>query len=415
MCGRGGWTSALSAAALLWAATAPAADDPPSSTPLVVRESAVVLQSDARDAARRVQEIVRTLGAQLVRATDSEVVVDVPTTQYSRLLEALRAAGYVSSERVSTRDVSLELARVEADARAAHTRVARVQGLSSKASDVQGHLLVEQEIQRATREEDAARRTRGVLLRRSTLTRVTLHLEQPPVETFQEPNLPFPWLDRLGLPELLDPSSGTPETHRVLRAFLEANLSLRLGHAADAERFGGPTKLGAASLSLRTLGEANPVGVFGGFDLSLGAGGGVLYGAQTILGLGLPIGERLAIGIGSGPGVDGIKGVVPAGFTVPIELYVSLDTASWLSTTLWLQDGWVPGSDARHAGAKHAPFGDELAAGVQLGFGGRSDGYYSQDRFGPLVGFVYREQMDARIFEIRLGVGGHTSDFSETQ
>jgi hypothetical protein len=264
------------------------------------------------------------------------------------------------------------------------------------------------------REEDDARRSKGVLLRRATLTRIAVHLEQPPIETLEAPVLPFPWLDRLGLTELQNPSGEPLETRRVLRSILEANLSLRLGHVADAERFGGPTKLGALSLSLRTLGEATPVGVFGGFDLSLGAGGGFLYGVQTILGLGVPFGRRVAVGIGSGPGVDGTAGVVPAGFTVPIELYVSWDTARWLSTSFWLQDGWVPGNDSRHRGSKSAPFGDELAAGVQLGLSSRSDSYYSEDRVGPIVGFVYREQMDARIFEIRLGLGGHTSDFSET-
>jgi hypothetical protein len=415
MLGRGGRTI-LGAAALLVTVSVAGAETPTrgTSTPLLVHESSVVVQSDEREASRQIQDLIRRAGGQLVRATDSEVVVDLPTRDYARLVESLRAVGHVSSERLSTRDVGAELARAEADVRAARGRISRIEGLAGKAVDVQERLRIEQEARRATQAEASARSTERILRRRATLTRVTLHLEQPPVETIATPVLPFPWLDQLGLPELLNPSSSAPEPRRVLRAFLDANLQLRLGHVADAERLGGPTKLGAALLSLRTLGEANPMGLFGGFDLSLGAGGGFLYGAQALVGVGMPFGERFAVGVSTGPGVDGISGVIPAGFLVPIELYLSLDLFRWMNAALWVRDGWVPGSDTRHEGSRSAPFGDELAAGILLGFGQRGDGHYSQDRFGPLAGFAYREQMGARIFEVRLGWGGHTSDFSET-
>jgi hypothetical protein len=115
MCARGAWIVGLAGGVLSWAAAAAADDDAPRSTPLVVRQSSVVLQSDDRDASRHLRDLALRKGAQLVRATDSEIVLDVPTAGYAELVRELRSMGYVRSERVSTRDVSQDIARAEAD------------------------------------------------------------------------------------------------------------------------------------------------------------------------------------------------------------------------------------------------------------------------------------------------------------
>jgi hypothetical protein len=139
-----------------------------------------------------------------------------------------------------------------------------------------------------------------------------------------------------------------------------------------------------------------------------------LYRVQTLLGAGVPIGTRVAIGLGTGPGIDGITSAVPFGVRFPIELYVAVDIASFMQASAWVQDGWVLVADERDDGSERALFGDELAAGITLGFGPGDDWGYSRDRAGPRIGFAYRELMDTAIYEISLGFGASELDLSES-
>ncbi len=198
-----------------------------------------------------------------------------------------------------------------------------------------------------------------------------------------------------------------------LRAIIDGEVGLRGAHAADSGRFGTSNTL-AFTTSMRVLGEAQPVGVFGGFDLALGGGGGFLYGLQTVLGVGVPIGSRFAFAVGTGPGFDGITATVPIGVDLPIELYLTWDFSTFMAANAWVRDGWVFAADERKKGSQNAPFGDELSAGISLALGARDGGHYSQNRFGPRVGFGYREMLDTRVYEITLAFGAHTADFSET-
>jgi hypothetical protein len=171
----------------------------------------------------------------------------------------------------------------------------------------------------------------------------------------------------------------------------------------------------AGAVNFRALGESGPIGLFGGFDLVLGGGGGFVYGAQTLLGLGMPFGSSVAIGLSSGPGIDGITGgVIPFGVDFPIELWFTLEIGSFMSATAWFQEGWVLASDERDDGSEHAPFGDELSGGLTLAFGERDQWSYSSDWSRPLIGFAYRETMDTAIYELRLGWALRELDLSES-
>ncbi len=186
------------------------------------------------------------------------------------------------------------------------------------------------------------------------------------------------------------------------------------GKFSEPERVGDTEYALGVATSLRALGESSPVGIFGGFDLSLGYGGGFLYGAQTLLGLGMPIGSRFAFGVGSGPGIDGITGgVVPFGVRFPIELYTLLD-ASFVQLSAFARSGWVLVADERDDGSSHAPFGDELSAGIRLGFGEQDAWSYSRDRVGPRVGFAYRELMGTAYYELSLSFAASELDLSES-
>lgn len=382
-------------------------------SPAVVRQSRIVLEVENETTAKSVASAAEASGGQLVRASDTDVVVDVPATSYREFLERLRPMGRLASEHVTSDEVTDDLADSRASASAARARRARLDGLQPKAGSVADRLLLEREVERSEQAEASAERLERELLHRSGVVRVAVQLARPEQEPIPSPSLPFAWLDELGLERLSDPGAVLPSRReRELRSVFELAALLRAGYVHDREPLDDVPVLGAGTIEFRMLGEATPVGLYGGLDLSLGAGGGFLFGAQSLLGAGVPLGERLAVGLATGPGVDGITGVVPTGFTLPIELRAFVDLATWMGVTMWVQDGWVPGNDARRHGSSAAPWGDELAAGLRLSPNSRDGSMYSEHRAGWAFGLGYRELMGTRVFELSFGFGGHESDFS---
>ena len=173
-----------------------------------------------------------------------------------------------------------------------------------------------------------------------------------------------------------------------------------------------PSSPSSAAFDLRSLGEANPIGLFGGFDLAAGASGGFVYGTHFLLGAGMPFGERFAFGVGAGAGIDGITTVIPIGLVLPVELWLAWDLADFMHLSLRGQHAWVAASEARRHGSEHALFGDEFSAGLHAVLADRRDDGYSQRRGGWMVGSGYRELMGTEVVELRVGIGSAESDFS---
>lgn len=399
------------------AAAAAAADAPPDHAgprQTVLAHTADVALSvvDPVAAAARVSDAVSALGGRLVRGGDRELVVEVPNARYRELVARLARVGELSGEHVTTEDLTDALATAAADGRAAATRRARLEHMKSIAHTLPENLLLERDMESAASDEADADRQIADLHRKGTVTSVTIRLGAPPVEPIAAPKLPFPWLGDFGLPRLLDTATRRTPLPLRLRSFIDGQIDLR---AERSQRGGGiGDAAGAISVdaSMRGLGDADPVGVFGGFDLALGGGTGFQYRVQGIVGAGAPLGRRFVVGVGSGPGIDGLTSKIPFGVDFPVELYLGIDVASFVGVTAWAQDGWVLAASARKHGARHAPFGDEAALGLGLAFGQRDDYSGSIEREGLRLGFDVREAMDTRIYEITLGFGARQADVS---
>jgi hypothetical protein len=376
----------------------------------------LILDSAARDTPARIRDAVSSLGGQLVHAGETQLSIDIPRSSYARLVRRLAELGRVRSERIVTEDLTDQMADAEAAARAARDSHQRLQRANVTARDMNERVALERELEQIERKAADAEARLRELRRRAATTRVEIRLSAPQREApIEAPALPFPWLHELRLPRLLDTTS-SPESdgpRYELRALLDGAFELRVAHAPEPEPLDDTSTFAAVALSFRTLGQSSPIGLFGGFDLLLGGGGGFWYGAQSLIGLGVPLGSRFAIGLSSGPGIDGVTGgVVPFGVPVPIELFVMLDVASFLKASLWLRDGWVLASEERAQGSELAPFGDELSAGVTFGFGQRDDSGYSRERFGPTLGVAYRELMGTALWELRVGWGASALDMT---
>jgi hypothetical protein len=401
------------ACAALVALASPAAAEP--RQPELAYESEAWLEVDgAERAIRRITELAGKLGGRPVQATESEITVDVPRGRFAELERELDRIGErAAPARLWTVDLSEPIEALEAEARSARASRERLERARASSGDMATRLALEREIQDATNRLASAQSRIAAQRARGAATRVRIRFRARPEERLPVPELPFAWLGEVGLPSLLGHGESEQEPAMELRANLEGSASVGLLRFREPERLDGTAYAGAARLNLRGLGEADPVGIFGGLDLGLGASSGFVYSAGFVLGPGMTIGDHAIVGVGAGAGVDGITSVVPFGVGVPIELYLWLDPTPWLDIALWVQNGWVLASEARAGGARSAPFGDELALGVSLAFGERDDWTWSEDRTGPWIGFVYRELLGTASYELRLGIGARITSFSE--
>jgi hypothetical protein len=395
-----------------------AAKDAPRS-PLLVYTGDVGLEvSEAETATGAIESAVKALGGRVASRSDRQVVVEIPSARRQELVSRLARLGKITRQRIAAEDASIALADAESAARAAREARQRMQDVRPRAQNVGEGLAAEREIETAEKAVAAAGARATELRRRGEVARISIQLAAPSAETIAAPVLPFPWLGGLGLSSLYHPEETEHyEESLELRAFLDGAMYIETSYAPDPEPLDDTSVLVAGGMSMRVLGEANPIGLFGGFDLALGGGGGFLYELQSLFGVGVPIGSRIAVGLASGPGIDGVTGgVVDFGVPIPIELYLSLDVATWLGVTLWARDGWVLASDERDDGSETALFGDEASAGITLAFAPLAErtsmGAYSDERLGLEIGFGARELLGTRLYELRLGWGGWDADFS---
>jgi hypothetical protein len=382
--------------------------------PDLTRNGQIVLEPSVPAPSAKIREAARAAGGQLVSESAEDVVVSVPVTGYETFRKALTSIGRIRSELLGTQDITDQLVDARAQARASAASRQRLESVSPTAHDVNEHVLLEREIERATEDTTAAEARIRQLQSSTETVRVRVHLVVSEPEEIPEPKLPFPWLEQLSLSHLLD-TSVQPETPSlVLRGSMDADIGLAYARARDASRFGGHPGYLALATTFRILGEANPVGFYGGYDIELGGGGGFRYGLQPLLGLGVPFGSGISVALASGPGIDGITGgVEPFAVDVPIELDVSVELIRWMSIGASLREGVVFAAPERKNGSKHAPFGDELALGINVTIGTREGSSYSADRFGPRIGFFYREIMGTPMYEGVLSFGAHHLDYSE--
>lgn len=353
------------------------------------------------------------LGGHLVRGESTMVTVAVPDDGYRELLRRVRSLGDETDVRVTTTDFTDRIAAAQARLRAARESEARLSGVGGVAHGVHDRLQLEHALEDAKSAEDDARRELDDLERSVRQTEVVIRLSAPAVERVPRPRLPFAWLGKLGLSRLLDTSGKKPPSYRLSEVD-DGNFYLQGGYQPDAAKLGGVQALGALGLTVRMTGDPDPVALFGGFDASLGASRGFVYGLQSIFGVAMPFGRRVALGVGSGPGIDGITSTIPFGVSFPVEAFFSLDLFKGLGTTLRVRDGWVLAAKARKHGAPAAPFGDEASATVTFAVGSRHGGHYSQSRNVPSLGLSVRQTMGATLYLVNLGFSFHESKFTRS-
>jgi Domain of unknown function (DUF4349) len=150
-----------------------------------------------------VERIARELGGYLAARTDLAITVRVPRGAFDKALKMIEPAGDVVHREIKAEDVTDEFFDLEVRLRNARALRDRLSKLLQQAA-VKEALDIEKELARVTQEIESIEGKLKLFRHRveySTIN-VTFQARGATVET-RPLRLPFSWLDRLGLPNLL--------------------------------------------------------------------------------------------------------------------------------------------------------------------------------------------------------------------
>jgi hypothetical protein len=157
--------------------------------------------SQASDA---VEAAARAVGGYLVVRDDTTITVRVPAARFDEVLAKVMALGDVLGRNVKVRDVTEEFFDLETRLKNQEAVLARLYALLDRASTVEDALKVEAELARVATEVEQLKGRLKLLRELVTFSTITVTFAPTASERVgSRIDLPFPWLDTLGLGNLL--------------------------------------------------------------------------------------------------------------------------------------------------------------------------------------------------------------------
>jgi hypothetical protein len=152
----------------------------------------------------KVEKMAREAGGYLVVRRDNAITIRVPASRFDSVLAETMKLGDVLERNVEVRDVTEEYYDVQTRLRNMEAVLERLQVLLEKADSVEDALKVEAELARVA--TDVERMKGRLKLLRELISFSTITVEcaaQAQEHVDSNVNLPFPWLEGLGLSNLL--------------------------------------------------------------------------------------------------------------------------------------------------------------------------------------------------------------------
>jgi len=149
-------------------------------------------------------KLAKDMGGYLVRRDQRTIVVRVPAAKYREALSAIGKLGDVLHREETVEDVTEQFLDIQTRLRNARAMRDRLEKLLAQAKDVKEALAVEKELGRVTtdieRMEGRLKRLRELI----AFSTITVQFKPRPTDHVDSKvRLPFPWLDRMGLSNLL--------------------------------------------------------------------------------------------------------------------------------------------------------------------------------------------------------------------
>lgn len=180
----------------------------PPGGPLLIYQAELHLAVFEVEATQRaVVTIARELGGYLSYQDDTRVTIRIPAKKFQDSIEKLERVGDVVHRNIQAIDVSEEFRDTTLRLRNAEVVRERLEAILARADKVEDALKVQAELGRVTELIETLKGKLRYMQDRIAYSTVTVHFQPRPSEQIGEPevySLPFPWLDQLGLPALLN-------------------------------------------------------------------------------------------------------------------------------------------------------------------------------------------------------------------
>ena len=152
-----------------------------------------------------VERLTKEQGGYLVQRNDLGIVVRIPADRFDATVEALKPVGDILHRDIRVRDVTEQFSDLEVQLRTLEAMRVRFEQLLAKADEVKDALAIETELQRVIQEIERIKGKLKVLGELVAFSTITIQFEARQIDSVSSRvNLPFPWLQELGLPSLLD-------------------------------------------------------------------------------------------------------------------------------------------------------------------------------------------------------------------
>jgi Domain of unknown function (DUF4349) len=174
---------------------------------LLIRDAGLVIGvANHEEAVRRAQAVAGELGGYAQEAATSQVVLRVPADRFDEALVRLSALGIVSDRKVQARDVTDAYADLQLRLKTKRATLERLQALLGRAEKVEDLLKIEKELERLTVDVERLEGALRLMAHRVSMSKIAVEFIESTQAASREwtPELPFPWLQALGLGGLMN-------------------------------------------------------------------------------------------------------------------------------------------------------------------------------------------------------------------
>ncbi|MBI3205569.1 MAG: DUF4349 domain-containing protein [Myxococcales bacterium] len=187
------------------AAVATGPDGKTAAGPLLIYKAQLYLAVfEAKKSIDAVEKLAKENGGYLVSREDSRITIRVPAGKFDGALDQIAKMGDLLHRNVNVQDVTAEYTDLSIRMRNLEVMRERLEELLKKAAKVEEALAVERELERVAGELERIKGRLKLLRELVTFSTITVEFQPRPVDHVDSKvHLPFPWLDRLGLGELL--------------------------------------------------------------------------------------------------------------------------------------------------------------------------------------------------------------------
>jgi hypothetical protein len=184
----------------------PARSRPPNAAQqlLIYKATLHMAVFETKKAMNEVEQYAKDNGGYLVSRADTAITVRVPTKKFDAAVEHIAKLGDMLHRNVSVEDVTEQFNDAQIRLRNLEVVRNRLEELLKKSVTVTEAITVERELERVTTEIERLKGRLKLLSELIQFSTITVNFQMRATDHVQsQVRLPFPWLDTLGLGQLL--------------------------------------------------------------------------------------------------------------------------------------------------------------------------------------------------------------------